>query len=141
MLRAMQTRASSFVLLGCTLGSLFAGCAYGEVRQVIRAQFASELNCREVELRRRDSWYAFEGPDQYKVIGCGETRTYTCPKNEGLVSYGKPACTWVKGDADAPIADDPNAPGAGGDKAPDESAPPAADEPGPSSGGDDGDAP
>jgi hypothetical protein len=78
------------------------GCAYGEVRQVIRAQFASELNCSDVLIKRRDSWYAYEGPDQYKVMGCGEVRTYTCAPHQGLTSYDKPACPWVKGDADAP---------------------------------------
>ena len=139
MLRAMQLRASSFVLLACLGGSLFSGCAYGEARQVIRAQFASELNCREVEIRRRDSWYAYEGPDQYKVIGCGETRTYTCPAHEGLVSYDKPACTYVKGDADAPTAE-AEAPAEGAAPAK-ESAPPPSDSPSTAGGEDDPDAP
>jgi hypothetical protein len=101
MLRAMQTRSIvlGVLALGCVAVS---GCAYGEVRQVIRAQFASELNCPEVSLGRRDMWYAYDGLDQYKVAGCGVTRTYTCPANNGPVSFDKPACTWVAGDADTP---------------------------------------
>ena len=102
MLRAMRARALPIVVLSSMSGLVAVGCAYGEVRQVIRAQFASELNCSDVVIKRRDSWYAFEGPDQYKVMGCGEVRTYTCAPHQGLTSYDKPACPWVKGDADAP---------------------------------------
>jgi hypothetical protein len=102
MLRAMRARALPIVVLSCMSSLVAVGCAYGEVRQVIRAQFASELNCSEVQIKRRDTWYAYEGPDQYKVMGCGEVRTYTCPAHQGLTSYDKPACPWVKGDADAP---------------------------------------
>jgi hypothetical protein len=80
---------------------LLGGCAYGEVRQVVRAQFASELDCPEVLLKKRELWYSYEGPDQFKAIGCGHVRTYTCPKS-GLVSYDEPVCTFVEGDADAP---------------------------------------
>ena len=94
--------------VGCALFGGFGGfggltgCAYGEVRQVIRAQFAAELSCPEVSLRKRDVWYSYEGPDQYKVTGCGVIRTYTCPAGDGMASYDEPACTWVAGDADAP---------------------------------------
>ena len=70
--------------------------------QVIRAQFASDYDCPEVQLRKRDTWYAQDNPNQIKVTGCGKVRTYTCGKDIGLVSYGKPACKWVEGDADAP---------------------------------------
>jgi hypothetical protein len=102
MLRAMLLRV---VVLGCA-GLL--GCAYGEVRQVVRAQFAAELNCPEVLIQKRDVWYMYDSPDQYKVSGCGVMRTYTCPADEdGLVSYDEPACTWVAGDADAPAAPKP----------------------------------
>jgi hypothetical protein len=89
--------------LGCaTLAATLGGCAHGEVRQVIRAQFAAELSCREVSLRKRDVWYSYDCPDQYKVSGCGVIRTYTCPAGDGMASYDEPACTWVAGDADAP---------------------------------------
>jgi hypothetical protein len=101
MLRAMFVRSSvvSALLVGC---ASLVGCAHGEVRQVIRAQFAAELSCPEVTLTKRDVWYVYEGPDQYKVSGCGVMRTYTCPAGDGLASYDEPACTWVAGDADAP---------------------------------------
>ncbi len=98
MLRAML--AMRLCIVSSAL--LLFGCAYGEVRQVVRAQFASELNCPEVQMKKRDVWYSYDSPDQYKVSGCGVMRTYTCPKTEGLVSYDKPVCTWVAGDADAP---------------------------------------
>ena len=101
MLRAMPVRKP--VLCACALAcAALAGCAYGEVRQVIRAQFAKELSCPEVTLRKRDVWYSYEGPDQYKVSGCGVIRTYSCPDGDGMASYDEPACTWVAGDADAP---------------------------------------
>ena len=101
MLRAMFVRSSvvSVLVLGC---ASLVGCAHGEVRQVIRAQFAAELSCPEVTLKKRDVWYVYESPDQYKVSGCGVMRTYTCPAGDGLASYDEPACTWVAGDADAP---------------------------------------
>jgi len=101
MLRAMFVRSSvvSALVFGC---ASLVGCAHGEVRQVIRAQFAAELSCPEVTLKKRDVWYVYEGPDQYKVSGCGVMRTYTCPAGDGMASYDEPACTWVAGDADAP---------------------------------------
>lgn len=99
MLRAMLIRG---VVVSCALVALASGCAYGPTRQVIRAQFASELSCPEVKLTKRNAWYAEENPNQYKVTGCGVVRTYTCTGDEELVSYDEPACTWVEGDADAP---------------------------------------
>ncbi len=106
MLRAMRARlfpvtALAWAVLCLALFSA-AGCAYGEVRQVIRAQFASELNCPEVTLKRRALWYVSDEPDQYMVTGCGVVRTYSCPNVSGLVSYDKPPCTYVNGNADAP---------------------------------------
>jgi hypothetical protein len=98
---AMRVRLSA---IGSGLGLgllLLGGCAYGEVRQVVRAQFATEFDCPEVLLKKRELWYSYEGPDQFKAIGCGRVRTYTCPKS-GLVSYDEPVCTFVEGDADAP---------------------------------------
>ncbi|MDD9936171.1 MAG: hypothetical protein OXT09_21345 [Myxococcales bacterium] len=90
--------ALSVTLLAGSAG----GCAYGELRTVLRAQFASELDCPEVQIERRELWYSYDGPDQYKISGCGVMRTYTCPNPEGLVSYDEPQCEWVEGDADAP---------------------------------------
>jgi hypothetical protein len=104
MLRAMRVSPNRMMVLVVLGVALASGCAYGEVRQVIRAQFASEFNCPEVQLRKRDSWYAQDNPNQFKVSGCGKIRTYTCDKEMGLVSYDKPACKWVEGDADAPGA-------------------------------------
>jgi hypothetical protein len=106
MLRAMRVSVQPFLMLSVLPGAvalMLFGCAYGAVRQVLRAQFASELHCGEVQIHHRDAWYAYDGPDQYKVSGCGVVRTYTCPDTKGLVSYDKPACSFVDGDADAPV--------------------------------------
>jgi len=128
MLRAMQARSAFSLVLALACVAV-SGCAYGEVRQVIRAQFASELSCPEVTLRRRDIWYSYDGPDQYKVEGCGVMRTYTCPASNGLVSYDEPACTWVEGDADAPkLAKTAPDADEGGSTDADEASPPDADE-------------
>lgn len=100
MLRAMSFRA---IVVGSVCSAfVVAGCAYGEVRQVVRAQFASELDCPEVTLQKRNAWYGYDTPNQWKVSGCGVMRTYTCPDTGGLVSYDEPPCTWVEGDIDAP---------------------------------------
>ena len=119
----MRVRASS---IGLVFGAgllLLGGCAYGEVRQVVRAHFASEFDCPEVMLKKRELWYSYEGPDQFKAIGCGHVRTYTCP-DKGMVSYDEPVCTFVEGDADAPTLAKMTE-----DGAEEESAPPL-DEPG-----------
>jgi hypothetical protein len=111
MLRAMQLRrlplvifkSGVFLLSGIALASL-SGCAYGNVRQVLRAQFASEVGCPDVTIKKRDFWYVADNPHQYKISGCGVMRTYTCTKEdaEGLISYDEPACKWEEGDSDAP---------------------------------------
>jgi len=100
MLRAMRVRPIGAWILGVS-ALAGSGCAYGEVRQVVRAQFASELDCPEVVVKRRDAWYGREG-HQFKVTGCGVVRSYTCEQIDGRVSYDEPACTWVEGDIDAP---------------------------------------
>lgn len=113
MLRAMQLRRlplvsvvfkSALPVLGIALAASSSGCAYGGVRQVIRAQFASDTGCSTVTLKKRDFWYISDNPHQYKVSGCGVMRTYTCTQEDadGLVSYDEPACKWEEGDADAP---------------------------------------
>lgn len=102
MLRAMSARPFLVVVLSM-IACAGLGCAYGEIRQVVRAQFASELDCPEVFIVKRDAWYQYQNPNQFKVKGCGVVRTYTCPPDsDGRVSYDEPACKWVEGDADAP---------------------------------------
>jgi hypothetical protein len=121
-----------------------SGCAYGEVRHVVRSQFAAEVDCAEVQVERKGLAYLPDdsGKDRYKVVGCGVERTYTCPRDAGLVSYDDEAlCTWVEGDSDRPQAatasegvQDPFADGASGTdtaggEATESVAPAAADEP------------
>jgi len=118
MLRAMQLRrlplasviksSLPYLVVGTTLGAVLvtsaSGCAYGNVRQVLRAQFASDVDCSAVTIKKRDFWYVSDNPHQYKVSGCGVMRTYTCTQEDadGLISYDEPACKWEEGDADAP---------------------------------------
>lgn len=83
-----------------------SACAYGELRQVLRAQVASELDCPGVTVEPRNVAAlkgTRDGDDQWKVRGCGVVRTYTCgAEGDDLVSYGSPGCTFVDGDVDAP---------------------------------------
>ncbi len=90
------TRSLTLVLLGfgplvVTLG----GCAYGELRQVLRAQVASETSCGDVTVESSSVFAPGHKPNQFRVRGCGVDRTYDCPKEEGLVSYGAKVCTYV----------------------------------------------
>jgi hypothetical protein len=100
----VKSSLPALVIAGGALISTASGCAYGNVRQVLRAQFASEVGCSEVTLKKRDFWYVSDNPHQYKISGCGVMRTYTCAQEdaEGLISYDEPACKWEEGDADAP---------------------------------------
>jgi len=122
MLRAMQLRRLPLVSvvfkavlpvagmsLAIALAASSSGCAYGGVRQVLRAQFASDTGCSAVTIKKRDFWYVADNPHQYKIFGCGVMRTYTCTKEdaEGLISYDEPACKWEEGDSDAPKAKAP----------------------------------
>lgn len=106
MLRAMLKTADSrgasismfrlaFLPLIAALASMTGGCAYGELKQVLRAQVASEISCADVTVER--SSFAQPGfkPGQYHVKGCGVDRLYDCPKAEGLVSYGSKVCTYT----------------------------------------------
>ena len=83
-----------------------AGCAYGEIRPVLRADFASDLRCADVRVENKGLAYVTETSktQRYRVTGRGAERTYTCPRDAGLVSYDKPPCTWVEGDPDQPKA-------------------------------------
>lgn len=92
------------IVVGAALAAVASGCAYGNVRQVLRAQFASEVDCSDVTIKKRDFWYIADNPHQYKISGCGVMRTYTCTQEdaEGLISYDEPACKWEEGDSDAP---------------------------------------
>jgi hypothetical protein len=126
------------VPIGCWVLAVASGCAYGEVRQVVRAQFASDVDCGDVQVEKKGLHYAPDegNEERYKVTGCGVERTYTCPKDAGLVSYGDATCTWVLGDSDRPqaaetkpegVADPFAEDGAGGDS-PSEGAEPTSDE-------------
>jgi hypothetical protein len=103
MLRAMQIsvfslRSFAASALALSASTWLGGCAYGEVRQVVRAQFAAEIDCPSVTVEKRLPFQEGYVENQFVARGCGETRTYTCPAGDGLVSYDDKQCSYVKGD-------------------------------------------
>jgi hypothetical protein len=74
---------------------VLSGCAYGELKQVLRAQVAAETSCGDVTIESSPMFQPGHQPGQYRVKGCGVDRTYNCPKEDGLVSYGDKICTYV----------------------------------------------
>jgi hypothetical protein len=93
------------------------GCAYGELRHVLRAQIASETNCAEVSVVKSPAYLPGYKDNQYVAKGCGVERIYTC-KGAGLTKYGGAQCTYVDSGAAAarppaptPSADDSTEPG------------------------------
>jgi hypothetical protein len=89
-------RKLTLLLLGFgPLVVTLSGCAYGELRQVLRAQVASETSCGDVVVESSSVYAPGHKPNQFRVRGCGIDRTYDCPKSEGLVSYGAKVCTYV----------------------------------------------
>jgi hypothetical protein len=100
MLRAMRSAA----LTCLAVLSIVSGCAYGQMREVLRTQVASEADCPEIQVTKKGLKYFDEDEesDQYKVSGCGVLRTYTCPQKSGMVKYGSEPCTFVEGDPDQP---------------------------------------
>jgi hypothetical protein len=81
--------ALALVLLG-------GGCAYGELRQVLRAEVASEADCGEITVVKTSPYAPGYVEGQYLVRGCGVDRIYTC-KGDGLVAFGHANCTYAAG--------------------------------------------
>ena len=112
MLRAMSNRrpvTRTFALL-ITLAApllVLGGCAYGELKQVLRAQVAAEASCPDVTVESASAYQPGFKPGQYHVKGCSVDRIYDCPADSGLVSYGSAPCTFK--DAKAPAAAAPAA--------------------------------
>ena len=107
-------RLASAVLLG----ELLVGCAYGEMRQVLRAEVASEANCPEMQVSPVPAYAKGYADNQYKVQGCGIARVYTCNDSGGLVEYGHADCKYVAvkpPSLPAPAGSQPNGDGAGGE--------------------------
>jgi hypothetical protein len=86
-------------------------CAYGELKQVLRAQVASEINCGDVTIESSSQYAPGYKPGQYRVKGCGVDRTYECPKETGLVSYNAKICTYVDPKSIKPAGPTPSAAG------------------------------
>ena len=121
MLPAMSTPASQ--ISGGAARTVFAlivlctgGCAYGELRHVLRAQIASETDCTEVSVTKSPAFLPGYKEHQYVVKGCGVERIYTCQEG-GLTKYGHAPCTYVDSGAAAkppappPASDDSTEPG------------------------------
>jgi hypothetical protein len=72
------------------------GCAYGELRHVLRSQVAAETNCPEIAVVKSPPYQPGYKEHQYLVKGCGIDRIYNCRK-EGLTKYGHAECTYVEG--------------------------------------------
>lgn len=75
--------------------SQLVGCAYGEMRQVLRAQVATEANCPEIQISKVPPYAEGYAENQYKVVGCGIDRVYTCNDPGGLVKFGNADCKFV----------------------------------------------
>lgn len=104
MLRAMSNRPTRTFALFMTLAPLLvlSACAYGELKQVLRAQVAAEASCPDVTVESASAYAPGFKPGQYHVKGCSVDRIYDCPADSGLVSYGSAPCTFK--DAKAPAA-------------------------------------
>lgn len=108
----MSHHALSKLGLALTLCSGLVGCAYGEMRQVLRAQVASEANCPELRVTKVPAYAEGYTENQYKVLGCGIDRVYTCNDSGGLVKFGSADCKFVAAAplrapaAPAPASDD-----------------------------------
>lgn len=83
--------------------SLVGGCAYGQSQQVVRAQFASELECPDATAKARPVYAEGYKKGQYTVTGCGVVRTYSCEASDKLRSYDD-QCSYVAGDMTVPMA-------------------------------------
>lgn len=91
--RMLKTEALMKHCAIATLSLFFAGgCAYGELKQVLRAQVAAETDCGDVTVETTPMYMPGYKPGQYRVKGCGVDRLYECPPDEGLVSYSDSPC-------------------------------------------------
>jgi hypothetical protein len=100
--------AASALLFSQLLGA----CAYGEMRQVLRAEVASEANCPDLKVTKVPAYAEGYTENQFKVTGCGIDRVYTCDEKAGLVKFGSADCKYVAGGPKAAPAAAP-APGSG----------------------------
>lgn len=127
MLKTAESRLKrKLTLFVLAIGPVFAlgGCAYGELRQVLRAQVASETSCGDVTVESSSAYAPGHKPGQYRVKGCGVDRIYDCPKDEGLVSYGAKVCTYVDSNSIKPPEPTPTAAPGGDDMGEPMDAPP-----------------
>lgn len=85
-------KATASILM---LGQLLGGCAYGEMRQVLRAEVASDANCPDLQVTKVPAYAEGYQDNQYHVVGCGIDRTYTCNDEGGLVKFGSADCKFA----------------------------------------------
>jgi hypothetical protein len=105
------------VALAVCFSELLVGCAYGEMRQVLRAEVASEVNCPELQVTKVPAYAEGYTENQYKVLGCGVDRLYTCNDSGGLVKFGSADCKFVStAPPKAPAAPAPSSDESGGEE-------------------------
>jgi hypothetical protein len=121
MLRCMSSpvlvRASSSLLLFATL---LSGCAYGEMRYVLRSQVAKESGCADLTVQKQSPYSQNYTPNNYVIRGCGIDRLYTCQDDGGLVKYGSAQCSYKAANVPPPAATPAPAPGPDDGLAPDD---------------------
>jgi hypothetical protein len=119
MLRDMSSpgvvRASSAFVLFATLCS---GCAYGEMRYVLRSQVAKESGCADLTVEKQSPYAQGYTPNNYVIKGCGINRVYTCQDDGGLVKYGSAQCSYKPPAQPAAAAPSVEGPAPGGDEGP-----------------------
>lgn len=97
MLRGMWMPSHAIrAALACGILGSVGGCAYGEMRQVLRAQVATEADCPDLVVQKASPYSQGYQPNQYVVRGCGVDRLYTCKEDDGLVKFGSADCTYTK---------------------------------------------
>jgi hypothetical protein len=119
MSKTAESRLTRTVLLVLAFGPMLmlslVGCAYGELKQVLRAQVAAETSCGDVTVENSSVYAPGHKPSQYRVKGCGVDRTYDCPNASGLISYGAKVCTYVDSKSIKPAEPTPSAAPGGGE--------------------------
>jgi hypothetical protein len=120
MLKTAESRLTRTALFVLAFGPMLAlvGCAYGELKQVLRAQVAAETSCGDVTIEPSSLYAPGHKQGQYRVKGCGVDRVYDCPKESGLVAYGDKVCTYVDAKAMKPAEPTPSAAPSGGEDLP-----------------------
>jgi hypothetical protein len=97
----VRVRASSLLVL---FALSFSGCAYGEMRYVLRSQVAKESGCADLMVQKQSPYAPGYTPNNYVIRGCGIERVYSCQDDGGLVKYGSAQCSYKATNVPPPAA-------------------------------------